>query len=245
MKKKTRGKIEIGTSGWSYKHWKGNFYPADIKDSEELPFYLKHFRSVEINSSFYHLPKAETFAGWRKKTPKDFIFSVKASRYITHMKKLKNDEGGLEHFLDQASKLKEKLGPVLFQLPPGWKVNLERLEEFLSQLPEKYRYTFELRNPTWFTQKVYDLLHKYNCALCIYDLDHFFSPVKVTADFVYIRFHGPDSKYAGNYSRRFLKSWATKINKWRDEGIDVFVYFDNDQLGYAAFNAQTLIDYVS
>jgi uncharacterized protein YecE (DUF72 family) len=237
--------IYIGTSGWSYKHWKGNFYPADIKDSDEFAFFLKHFSTVEINSSFYHLPKAETFSNWRKKTPKNFLFSVKASRYITHMKKLKNDDDGLENFLEQAKNLKEKLGPILFQLPPGWKLNLERLEEFLSVLPKKYRYTFELRNHTWHDKKVYDLLKKYNCALCIYDLQHFFSPVKITSDFVYIRFHGPADKYAGNYTKAFLKKWAKKILQWKADGLDVFVYFDNDQSGYAAFNAQTLIEYTA
>jgi len=242
MKRKATGTITIGTSGWSYKHWKGNFYPAEIKDNQEFDYYQNYFDSVEINSSFYHLPKAETFAGWRKKTAKNFIFSVKASRYITHMKKLKNDEGGVEHFLEQASRLKEKLGPILFQLPPGWNFNEERLENFLKQLPKKYRYTFELRNHSWFNEKTYQLLSRYNCALCIYDLEHFLSPVEVTADFIYIRFHGPESKYAGNYTKRFLNSWAKKILAWKKAGLDVYVYFDNDQSGYAAYNAQTLID---
>lgn len=241
--KKSSGTIFIGTSGWSYKHWKGNFYPAEIKDQQEFDFYQTHFHSVEINSSFYHLPKTETFAGWRKKSQKNFIFSVKASRYITHMKKLKNEEGALENFLEQASQLKSKLGPILFQLPPGWKFNQERLEEFLRQLPKKNRYAFELRNHSWFNETTYDLLSRYNCALCIYDLEHFLSPIKITAHFVYIRFHGPASKYAGKYSKQFLKSWAKKLLKWKDEGLDVYVYFDNDQNGYAAFNAQSLIQF--
>lgn len=243
MKRKKNARIFIGTSGWNYKHWKGIFYPEGLKDADEFAYYQKFFKTVEINSSFYHLPKAETFANWRKKTPKDFLFSVKGSRYITHNKKLITDDDSVEHFLDQASKLKEKLGPILFQLPPGWKLNLARLEEFLSKLPKRYRYTFELRNHTWFDPQVYDLLKKYNCALCIYDLEYFFSPVEVTADFVYIRFHGPETKYAGNYTSAFLKSWAKKILKWRDEGLDVFVYFDNDQNAYAVGNAKKLLEY--
>lgn len=244
MKKRRGAKIFIGTSGWSYKHWKGNFYPADIKDTDEFSWYLKFFETVEINSSFYHLPKDQTFINWKMKTPPGFLFSVKASRYITHMKKLKNDDNALENFLKVADNLKRKLGPVLFQLPPGWKLNLPRLEEFLSQLPRKHRYTFELRNHSWFDQRVYNLLRKYNCALCIYNLEYFLSPVLTTTDFVYIRFHGPETKYAGNYSKKFLKSWAKKILQWKEEGLDVYVYFDNDQNGYAAFNAQTLIQYV-
>lgn len=235
-----KGKIYIGTSGWSYKHWKGNFYPRNIKDSEEFVYYQKFFNTVEINNTFYHLPLESTFIQWRKNTPDNFLFSVKASRFITHMKKLKIDNDGLDVFLKRARKLKDKLGPVLFQLPPGWKLNLERLENFLKRLPSKNLYTFELRNHTWITGEVLKLLKKYNCAFCIYELDHYQTPLEITANFVYIRLHGPQKKYQGNYTRAALKKWATRCLDWQKKGKDVYVYFDNDQKGYAAENAKTL-----
>lgn len=237
-----RGKIFIGTSGWSYKHWKGNFYPADIKDTDEFKYYQTQFSTVEINNSFYHLPLEKTFRRWREDTPPEFLFSVKASRYITHMKKLKTDEDSIDIFLERVKLLKEKLGPVLFQLPPGWKINLERLENFLKALPakKKLRYTFELRNPTWYTEEVFALFRKYNCALCIFELEHYLTPFEITADFVYIRLHGPGNKYQGYYSKAQLQKWSERCKQWMSEGRDVYVYFDNDQSGYAAFNALTL-----
>lgn len=229
-------KIFIGTSGWSYQHWKGLFYPVDIKESEELSYYQRKFQTVEINSSFYHIPKSETFLRWKKQTNKNFIFSLKASRYITHIKKLKTDNEAVEHFLVPATLLKEKMGPILFQLPPGWKLNLDRLENFLKHLPKKFRYTFEFRNPTWFDERVYELLRKYHCALCIYHVDQFLSPMIATSDFIYVRFHGP------KYNRSFLKKWAQKIESWKKMGLDVYVYFNNDLSAYAVSNALTLIE---
>lgn len=238
-----KGKIYIGTSGWHYKHWKGTFYPGDIKDDEQFAFYSKEFGTVELNNSFYHLPPSATFTGWRKASPADFVFAVKASRYITHLKKLKADKASLKLFLSHASRLREKLGPVLFQLPPRWKINIERLKEFLALLPKKYIYTFEFRDTTWYAEETYDLLKKYNCAFCIYELAGHMSPVKTTADFVYVRLHGPTkNKYQGSYSTVQLKKWARYCRKWQQAGKDVYVYFDNDQAGYAAFNAQKLCE---
>lgn len=232
-----RGKIFIGTSGWSYKHWKGTFYPEGLPDSQHLDYYLKFFDTVELNNSFYRLPKGETFANWRKAVPPKFIFAVKASRFITHMKKLKEPQESTAEFFKNIKGLKQKAGPVLFQLPPAWKINTERLEAFLVHLPSEYRYTFEFRNHSWYTDEVYALLGKYKCAFCIYELDHHLSPVILTTDFAYIRLHGPEGKYQGSYSNRELKKWAERCIGWSKEGKDVFVYFDNDQLGYAAFNA--------
>ncbi len=239
-----KGKIYIGTSGWSYKHWKGKFYPIDLPDSMELPYYVKYFKTVEINNSFYHLPTAKTFTHWREETPSNFIFSVKTNRYITHIKKLKTDNDGLKNFLKNASRLKGKLGPILIQLPPGWNLNLERLETFLSKLPKKHRYTFEFRNHSWFDDRVYELLRKYNCALCIYDLQGFSSPMEITSNFVYIRFHGPKSKYSGSYTRAFLKKWAKQFLKWQQEGKDVYVYLNHDEEGYAVSNGLLLAELV-
>jgi len=235
--------IHIGTSGWHYKHWKGTFYPADTKDKDQLSRYIEHFTTVEINNSFYRLPSPDTFTSWRNSVPKGFLFVVKVSRFITHMKKLKDVTEALQLFLTNASHLKEKLGPVLFQLPPGWNCNTERLSDFLNHLPKGYRYVFEFRNHTWYDESVYELLKQHNCAFCIYELDHHLSPLKVTADFVYVRLHGPEGKYQGSYTKRQLSTWAKRMKQWSDSGKDVFFYFDNDQEGYAGFNAETLQAY--
>jgi uncharacterized protein YecE (DUF72 family) len=236
----TKKKIHIGTSGWHYKHWADNFYPNDIKDADQLDFYIKHFSTVELNNSFYHLPEAKTFKNWKNAVPENFLFAVKASRYITHMKKLKVGKIEINRFVSRANKLEVKLGPILFQLPPKWKVNLERLETFLSKLPEGYNYVFECRNPTWYNEEVYALLEQYNCAFCIYQLAGHFSPEKVTANFVYIRLHGPGDKYQGSYPEKTLKEWASKCKQWQKGKKEVYIYFDNDQFGYAAFNAASL-----
>lgn len=238
MKKK--GKIFIGTSGWHYNHWIGAFYPSDIKAEDQLEYYQRYFDTVEINNSFYHLPLAKTFTHWHQVVDKEFVFSVKGSRYITHMKKLNVEKSSITTFMTRVKKLQSNVGPILFQLPPKWNVNTERLAEFLKKLPADYRYTFEFRSETWLTDEVYELLKRHNAAFCIYELAGYQTPDVVTADFAYIRLHGPGDKYQGNYTNSTLKKWAAKIKDWIKEGIDVYCYFDNDQLGYAAANAQTL-----
>jgi len=235
-----KGKIHIGTSGWHYRHWIGTFYPAETKLKDQMAEYLKHFSTVELNNPFYRIPEEKTFETWRKTTPEDFIFSVKANRFITHNKKLTDPEISTPLFFERVKGLKEKLGPILFQLPPGWEINLERLDEFLAALPPKFRYVFEFRNHSWYTEEVYALLRNYHAAFCIYELNRHMSPVVVTAGFVYIRLHGPGAKYQGSYSMETLKQWATQCREWASEHKDVYVYFDNDQKGYAGFNALTL-----
>ena len=235
------GKIHIGTSGWHYHHWKGTFYPAEIKDSDQFALYAKTFNTVEINNSFYRLPLLKTFSEWRDAAPAGFIFAVKASRFFTHAKKLIPDKAGLQKFFNRVERLHEKLGPVLFQLPPQWKINVERLRLFLSELPNGHRYTFEFRNATWYHDDVYRVLHDYNSAFCIYELGGHSSPLEVTADFVYMRLHGPGDKYQGSYSNNDLNAWKKRCIYWQNEGKDVYIYFDNDQQGYAAFNAKTLL----
>ena len=233
--------IHIGTSGYSYKHWAGRYYPKELKPSEWLRFYLRDFDTVELNNTFYTLPKEETFDSWRKNTPHDFLFAVKGSRFLTHMIKLKDAERGLVNFMPRAERLRWKLGPVLWQLPPGWKVNVERLEEFLRLLPKKHRYTFELRNQTWMTEEVYDVLRKYNAAFCIYELAGYQSPMEITADWTYVRLHGPTPfKYQGSYSDEQLEEWAARIRKWSRSMKAIYVYFDNDDSAYAVNNALTL-----
>jgi uncharacterized protein YecE (DUF72 family) len=232
--------VHIGTSGWHYKHWKGNFYSPEIGPAGMLPAYVRHLDSVEINNSFYRLPTPDAVKGWVKQTPAQFVFAVKASRYITHNRKLKFPKETLAKFLAMAKGFGKKLGPILFQLPPGWNVNVDRLEEFLEALPSRHRYAFEFRNVSWQIPSVTRLLTKFNAAFCIFELNGFQSSPIVTADFVYVRLHGPGNAYQGDYSRSSLNAWARNIETWVQQKWDVYFYFDNDQAGYAAKNALTL-----
>lgn len=237
-----KGNIYIGTSGWHYKHWKGNFYPNSITDAAQLEYFSSRFATVEINNSFYRLPDAYTFSKWRDVVPENFIFSVKGSRFITHMKKLKVGKDTIDKFLDHAGHLQQKLGPVLFQLPPRWKINIERFSNFLEHLPADRRFVFEFRDTSWNHPAIHDLLKQSACAFCIYELDGYQSPLIVTADFVYIRLHGPAAKYEGSYSKNELAVWAERCRSWQQEGKDIYLYFDNDQHAFAASNGQTLIE---
>lgn len=235
--------VHIGTSGWSYPHWSGPFYPPDLADAEQLAFYTRHFASVEINNSFYNLPSARALARWRETVPGKFVFSAKASRYITHVKKLKDPRQTLPKLLKRLETLGDRLGPILFQLPPNWRFNAERLEAFLSQLSADYHYTFELRDPSWLNDHAFELLERHDAALCLYDFGGRSSPVRATTDFVYIRLHGPSEEpYRGKYHARTLDKWARRIREWSEEKRSVYCYFDNDEAGYAAQNARQLQD---
>ena len=239
------GTVRIGTSGWSYGHWKGPFYPDVLPAARFLAFYAARFASVEINNTFYHLPKEETLRRWRDTVPDGFVFAVKASRAITHFRKLKDAGESLAMFMDRVHVLGDRLGPVIFQLPPHWQMDVERLRSFLAVLPEDGRYAFEFRDPSWFDEDVYEALTDRGAAFCIYDLAGRESPRKVTSDMVYIRLHGPGGAYEGQYGDDALSGWASAIGKWRDEGRDVYCYFDNDQSGYApqdALRLQALLD---
>ncbi len=233
-------RVRIGTSGWHYKHWCGPFYEERLPASRMLAAYFERFDTVEINNSFYKLPSAETFRCWRESTPPGFCFAVKGSRFITHMKKLKDPENALENLLPRAEELGEKLGPILFQLPPKWTVNPDRLKEFLAALPRRHQYAFEFREPSWHKDAVYDILRRHNAAFCMFELNRFQSPEPITASFVYIRLHGPGGAYQGSYPRAVLRAWAEKIERWRERLKDIYVYFDNDQAAYAAQNALQL-----
>ncbi len=240
----TKTAIHIGTSGWHYGHWRGPFYPRDMPPENFLAHYQSFFHTVEINSSFYRLPLEKTLLHWRESMAKDFIFSAKASRFITHMKRLLDPEKTLPPFFDRMKNLGEKLGPVLFQLPPSLKLDLDRLTIFLKKLPPEYGYSFEFRNPEWFTDRVYQVLAEYGAAFCIYHLNGRLSPVIITADFVYLRLHGPDGPYQGQYNARDLSDWAEKFKAWARDGKEIYCYFDNDQAGYAAQDALKLQKFV-
>jgi uncharacterized protein YecE (DUF72 family) len=185
------------------------------------------------------------FAGWRQATPPNFLFTVKASRFLTHNKKLKDPENALENFLPRAEELKEKLGPILFQLPPKWGCNTERLESFLHSLPAQHRYAFEFREPSWHCRAVFKALRKHNAAFCIYELAGFATETEITADWTYIRLHGPAGKYQGSYSDQVLRGWARQIQQWEKVLKSVCVYFDNDQAGFAPENAIRLKRFVA
>lgn len=237
-------KIYIGTSGWHYEHWLGPFYPEGTPTEKFLSYYVKHFHTVEINSSFYGLLEKKTFKMWHDTVPPGFIFAVKASRFITHMKKLKEPERTLPTFMERVEALEDKLGPILFQLPPYWSRNTERLESFLTALPKGYRYAFEFRDESWFHPETYEALRKYGAAFCIFEFAGLLAPRELTADFTYIRLHGPEYAYGGCYSPETLAEWAGTMSRWAAEGKEVYCYFDNDEAGYAAQNAAELQEMV-
>ena len=230
----------IGTSGWAYDHWQGPFYPEGLAQERRLAFYAERFRSVEINNSFYHLPEKATLRSWYDTVPDDFVFAVKASRYLTHMKKLKDPAAPLATLLERIRVLDDKLGPILFQLPPHWRFNAQRLAAFLQALSGEFRYAFEFRDHSWLTEQTLALLGRHQAAFCIYDLDGFLSPREVTSDLVYVRLHGPGDAYQGRYDKRSLAGWAGAFSSWSRQGRRIHCYFDNDQAGYAAQNAREL-----
>ncbi len=210
--------VHIGTSGWNYKHWKELFYPKELPQKKWLAYYVEHFDTVEVNNTFYQLPEYTTFETWRDTVPPGFTFALKVSRFITHMKKLKDPKASSDKFFNRSERLEDKLGPILFQLPPGWQLNVDRLTEFLEAIPPEHRYVFEFRNETWETNEVYDLLRQHNIAFCIQDFRGKQSPQQITADFTYVRMHGPgEIAYAGSYSNAALKDWAQQIESWRKE----------------------------
>ena len=239
---KRKARVYIGTSGYQYDHWKGIFYPEKLPKPEWFRHYCRHFNSVEINNTFYNLPDESTFEKWREQAPAGFSCVLKFSRYGTHIKCLKDPEDTVSTFMNRAEHLGNRLGPILIQLRPGWSVNIERLRSFLEILPANRRWAFEFRNPDWLSDDVFDLLKKHNAALCIHDmLEH--HPVEITADWVYLRFHG--DHYSGSYSKAFLAARADQVAGYCAEGLDVYAFFNNDAEGHAVRNAMDLSKYIT
>jgi uncharacterized protein YecE (DUF72 family) len=232
--------LRIGTSGWHYQGWRGDFYPASLPPAKMLSWYARHFDTVEINNTFYRLPTEEALLNWKKLAPPGFLFAVKGSRYITHMKRLTDPEKSVELFFSRVELLGNTLGPILFQLPPKWKANAERLAEFLQVLPRRHKYIIEFRDESWYVPQIYDLLRRHRVALCIHDLHGVQSPTEITTDFTYVRFHGTTGKYQGNYSTEMLEDWAKKIQTWQHQLSNIYVYFNNDVGGHAVRNALSL-----
>jgi uncharacterized protein YecE (DUF72 family) len=234
------GTVRIGCSGWIYRHWRGDFYPDKLAQRLWFEHYAATFETVELNTSFYHLPKAETFAKWRDQAPAGFRYAVKAPRFITHMKKLKDCAEPVDEFLTRARHLGPALGPILYQLPPRWAFNRERLEEFLDWLPSDLTHVFEFREKSWLTEDVLALLDTRGVSFCAHDIPAGATPRWASGPIAYVRFHGGVGKYWGRYSDDALLSWADWIVAHANSGRDVWCYFNNDIGGAAIHDALTL-----
>ena len=235
MPKKSR-RIFIGTSGWNYNHWKSIFYPEKLSTKGWFDYYSKRFDTVEINNTFYNLPAANIFKNWKKQAPANFIYVVKANRYITHMKKLKNPKDAIKKFFSRINLLKGNLGPILYQLPPRWGCNVERLETFITALPKDKIHVFEFRDDSWHTEEVFETLDKHQASFCIHDMPHVKCPKLAIGKVAYLRFHGAQAIYQGGYPARTLKKWADWISN-QSKKRDVYVYFNNDAEGHAVEDA--------
>lgn len=243
-----RGRVLVGTSGFVYDHWKGTFYPEDLPRKAWFAYYAARFGSVEINNTFYRMPSENVVARWRAQAPEGFVYAFKASRYITHRKKLL--PGGtyaepVENQLDTLAPLGEANGCVLFQLPPQMRRDDARLRAFLQRLPQRegVRYAFEFRESSWYADEVYDMLGEHGVAFCMHDWQEAPTPKDVvTANLVYVRFHGVHAPYQGLYGPHRLTPWLARIRGWRDAGLDVMVYFNNDQAAYATRDARWLAE---
>ena len=233
--------VRIGTSGWHYGSWRGPFYPETVKVKEQLAFYTSRFNTAEINNSFYRLPTTKAVKDWRETAPEGFCFAWKASRYITHFKRLKDCEDSVDMVLARMLGLGPSFGPCLFQLPPQMHADRERLAGFLKLLPKKHRFVFEFRHPSWYAPETFELLRDHNIAFCISDHAAAPAPWEVTADFVYLRGHGPTGRYHRSYPDETLEAWTQAIRTWRREKREVFVFFDNDQKSAAPKDAERLV----
>lgn len=234
------GAARVGCSGWEYKHWRGDFYPPALPRTRWFEYYSSIFDTVEINNTFYRLPEERTFAAWAARAPNGFVYAVKASRFLTHMKKLNDPEEPLERLFSRMSPLGDRLGPVLYQLPPGLKLDRLRLDRFLQTLPQGPRHVIEFRDPSWYDASIRTLLERHGVAMCLHDMRGSATVRERVGPFVYVRFHGPTGSYAGGYSDDRLRGWAEWLQAQRAGGVDVYAYFNNDVGGHAPRNALTL-----
>lgn len=232
-------RLYCGACGWNYPHWREVFYPKGLPQSRWLDYYSQTFDTVEINNSFYRLPERETFEKWRDAVKRGFVFAVKASRYLTHIKRLLDPEEPLQRLLSHSDGLADKRGPILYQFPPGFGLDLARLESFLRILPRDVRHVFEFRNAQWQTEQVWSMLSSYGAAYCVMSSPGLPLHLRTTADFSYIRMHSGGEETGGNYTDDHLAGWAEHISEMLRLG-DVYVYFNNDIHGYAVRNALTL-----
>jgi uncharacterized protein YecE (DUF72 family) len=217
--------LRVGTSGYSFKEWKGSFYPANLSDREMLPYYASRLPAVEINYTFRHMPTAKTLAGWDAATPPEFVFVLKASQRITHMQRLKDAGETVEYFCGTAALLGPKLGPILFQLPPFFKKDAGRLKAFLELLPASHRYAFEFRHPSWFDDEIAGLLTERQVTLCINETDEGAPVISVTAPYLYLRLRRE------NYAPDELAAWGDRLRRLVEDEVDVYAFFKHEQAG--------------
>jgi uncharacterized protein YecE (DUF72 family) len=244
--------LRIGCSGWNYRHWRGAFYPPELPTRDWFDYYARAFDTVEVNNTFYRLPEAATFAAWRDRAPADFLFSIKGSRFLTHLKRLRDPEEPVLRLFERACALQDHLGPVLYQLPASQHRDLARLDDFLAVLPRtlgelggtparhSIRHVLEFRHPSWYVTETQAVLYAHGAVMCLHDMrgSAIFEPVDTP--FVYVRFHGPSGKYVGRYDTPRMQYWAELLAaQWR-AGRDVFAYFNNDADGMAVVNAREL-----
>lgn len=232
--------IRIGCSGWNYRHWRGAFYPQRLAVKRWFAFYAEHFDTVEINNSFYRLPAAETFDAWRAQAPASFCYAVKANRYLTQAKKLKDCEEPIARMMAPFRHLGDRLGPILYQLPPRFRVNLDRLERFLALLPADVTNVFEFRDKSWYTDEVLALLERYGASFCTHDMPELATERVAVGPVAYVRFHGGQGKYWGRYHDHLLLGWADWMVAQARGGRTVWAYFNNDTEAAAIQDALTL-----
>jgi uncharacterized protein YecE (DUF72 family) len=235
--------VRIGCSGWSYPHWRKRFYPEKLPAREQFAYYAQHFDTVELNNSFYRQPPPERFVAWREQSPPGFVFAVKGSRYVTHVKRLVVEQKSIDLVVDSARELGDRLGPILFQLQANFRADVDRLGRFLGMLPADVRFALEFRHDSWLVAPVLDLLRSRRIAMCIPDHPKLPKSLEITSDFTYVRMHMPPRGLG--YGERALQPWADRVIGWRRAGLDVFVYFNNDIEGHAVRDARTLISLVS
>ena len=233
------GDVRIGCSGWSYPHWRKRFYPEKLPAREHFAFYAQHFSTVELNNSFYRQPPRERFVAWAEQAPSGFLFAVKGSRYVTHIKRLAVEPTSIDLVVDAARGLGDKLGPILFQLQANFHLDMARLQRSVAMLPADVRFTLEFRHDSWLVPAVFDLLRAHRIALCIPDHPKMPKSFEITSDFTYIRMHLP--AHGLGYDKRALQPWAARVRDWTDHGLDAFVYFNNDMEGHAINDAKTLM----
>jgi uncharacterized protein YecE (DUF72 family) len=233
-------RVLVGTSGWVYDHWRGVLYPPGLPQRLWLARYASEFPSVELNATFYRLPRPEAVERWRAGTPAGFRFAAKGSRYLTHRKRLREPEAGLGRYFEPVARLREKLAVVLWQLPPRWRANPERLDAFLSALPRRFRHVVEFRDASWYDEAVCAVLDRHGAAFCEHDLVPR-PPPRLTGGFRYLRFHGTTGRYHGRYGARALAPLARDLARSAARGVDAFVYFNNDLGGHAVQDARELI----
>ncbi len=232
--------VRVGTSGWDYRHWASRFYPRDVPRDRWLEFYSRRFDTVELNNSFYRLPSADAFAGWGRRVPAGFAFAVKASRYLTHARRLREPEEPLSRLWNAARQLGEHLGPVLYQLPPRWRPDPDRLDAFLDALPRRDQQAIEVRDRRWYGPRLRAGLDRAGVALCLHDMPGSAPRPERVGPLVYVRFHGSGTRYGGRYTSQRLTAWAARIAGWAASGWPVWVYFNNDIDGHAIRDADRL-----